>query len=1110
MSAQDTGRILGTISDASGAAVADAQITVTSENTGTVRNIVSGRNGEYNVPQVPAGSYSLEVMAQGFSRTQVKNVVVTVGSDSRMDLKLQVGSVSEAITVNEELPLIDTTSSSLGSVVDERRMTDLPLNGRNWVDLTLMQPGIAQFAIPSFTTTGGNIVIAGFNGTIYSSNGGSVRSNFYSLDGANMRNLIGFNAASVTNTSLGVDGIKEYKVVTSMFSAEYGLAMGSHTIIVSKGGTNQFHGDVFEYMRNSSLDARNYFDALDTANINGFGTDKSVGYPGKRLPPFKRNNFGGAFGGPIRRDKTFFYAVYEGIRQRLGLPFANNTIPKACFVDQNGNLQAQVPAQIRNVNSFGTCASGAPATITVNSAILPLAQLFPAPNVVGASTFNFAFPYVQPTTENYGQMRVDHTFSADDTFFARYTQDNADTHVASQPWPNYFQADHSASHFATLSETHIFNPVLLNTVRFSYSRTFETIDPTVEPASLVKPNVQFVPGKLIGQISPGSGVTTLGTNNASAAKQDIYTLSDDIFWTKDKHALKFGTLINHFRPYPNLAGLRVGSASFANLASFFSGNYQTISLITPQSNIGLAFRYNTFGFYTQDDYRFNPRLTLNLGLRYEFATLPIEPNPNLQYGVYNPLTDASSTHGNLFKNNSLHNFSPRLGFAWDVFGKGTTSIKGGSGIYYDVGNYGSLLNSNSQNMPPFVLQLSLNNTLTTPLVPFAVPLPIPPNTPPQPKSNEYDLQQPTLLQYNLQIQQQLPWGMALTVGYVGSRGWHLYQAKEGDPVRPVGFDSVGLPIYGCWNAGGTAYVLPGATGACPSTTTNGGPFLSTGPRINPAFSQDFHAVARGDSYYNALQMQLNKRVTKGLQFQFSYTYSKLIDDGQGITNREGSENGAQLPLGYNQRFDRGRSQLDITHSVRANMIYHIPNVPWKSFASGFLNGWWMSSIISAQSGYPFSATLNSDRALQGAGFVTLRPDIGPTFDKDKVIKGTVAQWFDPTMFSLPVAGHLGNAGRNILPGPGLFNVDFSLVKDSKVKWLGEAGAVQFRAETFNILNHANFNLPSTTAVWSASAPASGVAGPIGSTGIPQFATAGQITSTVNNSRQIQLALKLIF
>lgn len=1113
-----TGRILGTVIDSSGAAVPNAQITITNQGTAAVRNVVSSAEGLYNAPQLPAGTYTVEATAQGFGTVEVKDIVVTVGSDSRVDLKVQVGSVSQTVTVSEAAPLVNTTDSTLGNIVNDRQVADLPLNGRNWVDLAFMQPGVQEF--PSGGRVNGAVGNSpGQTGRVFSTNGATIQSNYVSLDGANMMTFIGVNGSSGLGTTLGVDGIQEYKVVTSMFSAEYGTMMGSQTTIVTRGGTNNFHGDAFDYLRNNSLDARQYFDALDTANANGFGTDKSLTYPGKRLPPFRRNDFGGAFGGPIQKDKTFFWAVFEGTEEQLGNTITTRTLPQACFIDQNGVTQAKVPAKIQNANGAcsGTVTNG---PIVVNAAALPLAQEFPQPNVTGYTSFNYSFPFVGTSHEKYGQIRGDHTFSANDSMFIRYTHDDADqvapTATAGSNGPGGSYAAykgftllvHSGAQFATIGETHVFSPTLLNTFRFSYSRTVYQLGATQNQSLLAPDTSVLAGGAYVSDITPVSSVTPIGafTFFPQGASQDAFTLSDGVFWTKNKHAFKFGTLIQHYLGYVNDCTSCVGSVTFNSLPNFFNGDYASVSSIIPNSNNFRQWVTSQYGWYAQDDYRLTSRLTLNLGFRYEFSTVPREKHLDLEYNLRNPLTDRTGTNGPIFKNPSLHNFSPRLGLAWDVTGKGTTAVKAGAGIYYDL-NYGHILLSNAIASLPISSSTMLTNALATPVVPLQLPFPTISLGIPSPRAVDYNLKPATDYQYNLTIEHEFPWAMGLSIGYVGSRGLHLMQIREANPTTPVAFTTVngisGMPVWGCWNTAQTAYQLPQANGACPTGFTN------NGPRPNKALGEVFNLFGAGDASYNSLQTQVTKRVSSGLEFQFSYIYSKLLADGANTASIESLNANNNLPWGYNERFDRGPAGYDVTNSVRANFIYHAPNLKSNELASKFLNGWWFSSIISAQGGNPFTVVMAGDRNLQNDTSVYERPNIGPSFNKNTVITGNPNEWFNPTMFSVPAAGQLGDEPSGFLRGPGLFNMDFSIVKDTKVRFLGEAGSIEFRTEFFNLTNHVNFAIPTATA-WSAGTPSTAVAGPIGTTADPAFSTAGQIGGVVNNSREIQLALKILF
>src|SRR5437879_10513073 len=369
-----TGTILGVVKDSSGAVIPGVRVTITNIDTSLTRTGASTEDGTYRFPALPVGHYRLDVMKEGFSALSRTGITLEVGQEATIELILEVGSPGQTVTVAAEAPLVQTSSSTLGGVVNEQQVLDLPLNGRNLVTLTLMQPGVTQTSVIPALTIGSVMT----TGVTMSNNGMSIHSNSYMLDGANTIGFFGINNSSIIVTTIGIDGVKEYKVVTNTPSAEYGLSMGGQTTVVSKGGTNQFHGDVFDYLRNDALDARNYFDALDKLNFNGFGTDKSLNYPGKRIPPFHRNNFGAAFGGPIKKDKTFFYAVYEGLRQTWGQTVATNTLPGNCF---------ESVTHVVTASSLSACSEVATSNINphvlhiLTAPIVPRQMgLFPYPN----------------------------------------------------------------------------------------------------------------------------------------------------------------------------------------------------------------------------------------------------------------------------------------------------------------------------------------------------------------------------------------------------------------------------------------------------------------------------------------------------------------------------------------------------------------------------------------------------------------------------------------------------------------------------------------------------------------------------------------------------------
>jgi hypothetical protein len=1152
-----TATILGVVKDATGGVVVGAAVTVTNTDTSLTRTGSTESDGSYRFPALPVGNYQVQVMKAGFETFLRKGITLVVAQDAPIDVTLQVGSTGQTVVVTEQAPLVNTTSSTLAGLLDEQSVADLPLNGRNLVDLTLLQPGVLQSNVFAVGQQGSSNI----TGTLFSSNGSPIHSNNYLLDGAIQTGAMSMSNASIIGTTLGVDGVKEYKVISSLPDAEYGMVMGSTSTTVSKSGTNSFHGDAYEYLRNSALDARNYFDALDTVNFYGFGASKSAVFPGKRIPPFQRNNFGGALGGPIKKDKTFFFAVYEGLRANAGQTITTTTLSGACF---------DPTTHIVTAASFGSAGCSGVAPASQNPVVMHFFEdpifpgtnyvngLFPYPNAninpaTGATlpnaTFNFTFPFVEPQSEDYGQMRVDQNFSSSDNLFARFTEDKAGlTGNIAYPLVRSFQS--STNSFTTLAETHIFSPTVLNTIRFSFSRTFSHIFDTLVPFP-TDPNV------LIVAIPPGGpgnyGNFTVGGVDGFEASggglgdflQNIYSYSDDVFWTKGKHSFKFGALLNNFQTSENVVFNNGGSISFSNLANAALGVFSG-STVLRGTQYPLEARYyldSTFGVYAQDDFRATPRLTLNLGLRYEFATVPREANGN-NWNIQNLLTanGKNSTLGavpsRLFQNMSLHDFSPRIGFAYDVTGKGTMSIRGGAGIYYDIGNYGSEYLQQACCQPPVNYFVTITNVSST-TVPFPLSIPFPTSIGsghendlavaaaiglPSPRNMDYHMHQPEMLHYNLTIDRQLPWNMAVTASFAGSRGWHLDITREANPLQPLGTLPNGLPYF-CDVA-----VHPTTTNdplCANSTATTGTPAVPVNPseflvRPNQTYGPITQETARSDSWYNALQVNLTKRTTHGLEFGSAFTWSKLLDDGQ--AQQPGEGNSIRTQDVFNNYLDKGRSGFDLAYNSETTATYHAPSFKSDKMYMKPLNGWWFGGILTIKGGYPFNPTLGGNRSFSQTG--TYRPDLAPNFNIGTVYKHSVTQWFDPTMFSVPMDGTFGNAPRDGLRGPNLRNVNININKDTKARFLGEQGAIQFRWEIFNLLNRPNFALPNST-VWNipkgqqlGSNPCGGQIGattPCTVNGLgtitqtfPAFGQAGNITSTVANSRQMQFALKVLF
>jgi outer membrane receptor protein involved in Fe transport len=1057
-----------------------------------------------------------------------------------------VGTTSEEVQVSGEAPLVNTTTASLGGLVNETKLAELPLNGRNFLDLVLLQPGVSQDTVVVRLGGGGE-------GTTYSSNGAPIISNNFLLDGTPTQNVLGYNGASAVGTTLGLDGIREYKVITNAFSAEYGMNMGSQMTIVSKGGSNQFHGDAFEYLRNRVLDARNFFDSSYGQCLASNASNC------KRNPPYQRHNFGGAFGGPIRKDKTFFWGVYEGLRQLKGNPVIAKGIPGPCVANGTRTVAQGNPNGADFRVTPADCGGLIGGPITVNQAIRPLLALYDPADT--------NYTQLSDQSVNYGQMRVDQNFGMADSLFARYTIEDAFDVV---PGPGFgasvygfkefANAEPSRSQFITLSESHIFSPALLNTARISFSRTNILADLVANPSQtgqpVIGPNISYANGQPMGLVvigSNGSGSSTFTTMGPDFAApnfhlQNYWSLGEDIFYTKGKHALKFGFLGNRIQLITGETVWGRGRVNFAGGLSAFLQNQPSQEFAAIPGGIGRRhFRYETYGFYGQDDWRATSRLTLNLGLRYEFNTVPVESqgynttllNPGARVDVVGgPNWTSPLTVEPYLRNPSLKNFSPRFGFAYDLTGKGKTAIRGAYGLYYDVATIGSTTFGYVVGDPPYRSLQAVTPTSFAPGFVSANPGPFQPpfifpgatNTfqgffPASPLSlTQHDIRQPYLLSWNFSVDQQLPGNIALTASYVGTRGLHLWGQGDVNACIPTGFVN-GIPNWAnTQGPGGTPTACPSRNLAFPSghtctvITSLGTTLQVPSGRANCNFGYDNSVQTTSASWYNSLQVSVQKRLSHGLEFQSAYTYSKNLDLPQGRLFIDGEVPNPRAP----RSIDRGKSIFDATHNWRFNALYALPASKSSGFLSKLVNGWSIQNIVSAQTGFaltpaaPGDVALNTTTSINGgyerpelvtsanigdvttcvgsSGLSPLGRQCNPravVYDRATVMTGNPNRWYNPNMFTTPMPGFLGNVGRGVLPGPGLVNWDFSVHKNTPLGLLGEAGNLQFRAEFFNILNHANFvNNPPN---------GNGIVGP----------TAGALT-VARDGRDIQLALKVSF
>jgi carboxypeptidase family protein/TonB-dependent receptor-like protein len=1001
--------ITGTIKDETGGLLPGVDVTVSNVQTGLKRSVVTDGNGYFTVPGLAPGTYEARATLQGFATAVQSGIVLEVAQQAALNLVLKVGTASETITVSGEAPLIDLRTSALSAVVPEKTIEELPLNGRNFISLATLQPGVVQFTerLPSGSST---------KGVQLNINGMGGRSNSYLLDGANMRNFAGVASVTAADSTLGVETIREFRVVTNAFSADYGRVMGGIINIATKSGTNALHGSGFEFFRNSRMDARNFFD---------------LGEP----PPFTRHQYGGAVGGPIVKNRVFFFGGYERLQEDLG-----QTV-----------ITAVPTAAVR--------------TGVVNPAVRPYLDLYPLPNgpSLGPDIAQYTYAFTRTTRENFLQGRVDVQLSHKDLLFVRHTSDR--THqvfpgagaLASSLYPQFFTIGSSNNQLLTVEETRTFSEHLFNSVRFSRSDLFYG---QVPGYNLAQPLPFFPEAGVVGTIDVG-GLSRMGTDPTSPVTQPMKysTWNDDLTSARGKHVLKSGVLIEHGYS-DRLSSLNNrGNYTFANIAQFLAGVPSRFQGVAPSAKLNRQRSSTLFGVYVQDDYRVTPSLTLNLGARYEFYTVPKEKN-GLDAYLPDLLTSTDTVLGGPFVNPSKRNLAPRVGFAWDLTGDGRTAVRGGTGIYYDTDNPFNSSLGISAFTPPFAPAV----TVSGPGIRFPNP-----SFEPSPgartlRTVDYHVTQPRGWTYNVNLQRDLAGHWAVMVGYAGSRGYNLIQTYEGNPVVPTKL------------ADGTLF------------------FPANAPRRNPAWSTIDWRASSGHSAYNALQSTLMKRFNGGHQLQVSYTLSKAMDNNDSQLPPDTQSNSIYPANPFDLESEWAVSSFDTPQVFVANATWEVPAPAHHAV----LSGWQLNGIVSLRSGYPFTpslATPNWSRSGNIQGTAEDRPSVKPGTDPKKIITGNPDHWFDTSAFFLQPPGFLGTTPRNFLRGPGFANVDLSLVKNQA---LAGSTRLQLRLEVFNVLNRANFAVP-TRAVFAAATQDEA-----------PLPSAGKVTRTVNSSRQIQLGVKLLF
>src|SRR6266576_1297023 len=853
LDAQVVGATLsGTITDSSGGVVPNAQITVRNSATDIVQTVTSNADGVYSAPNLQPGNYTVKVSASGLAQLTAK-ATLTVGAKQQLNLTLSVVGISQNVEVTVDVPTVNLEDAALGGINDEATVKELPLNGRSWSDLAALQPGVYTIRTQPGVTApdrfnrglGDQLSIAGTRPT----------GNNYRLNVISINDDSNGGPGSVLGGNMGVDAISEFSVLTTNYSAEYGRASGGIINAITKSGTNSFHGNVYEFLRNSSLDARNFFDP--------------AGGP-KRLPPFRRNQFGASGGGRILKDKTFIFADYEGLRQYLNISQVD-AVPSAAA--RAGVLTSPavsayslggppLPANFSCPAGSSLPMPGVSNTCVDDQATRYLKAFYPLPNgqLFGDTGF-YSLAINQPTTENYFTFRVDHKISDKDRLSVSYFRDNSNVTTDDQ-FRNLSSTTLDNRYYVALDETHVLNATTVNDFRVGFSRLItgfpsavQAINPAVTDTSL-----GFRTGESAGRIIIG-GVTFFGggvsAHQLAPSAYNAPQIYDDVIVTKGVHSIKFGFAFEHDQLNRVRHVAAAPSYVFGTLSNFLTN--VPLSLNVSSQGTNTYGRESILGGYVQDDVRLRPNLTLNLGLRYEMNTVPVEAKGRI--GNLRNLTDTSPTVGApLFLNNTKRNFEPRVGFAWDPFRNGKTSVRGGFGIYDALVFLGPIDKTwaNEQPTGSFIIPPPGTFPTQAPLLPAAA------------KKNsfyqvEYAPHRSYVMQWNLSVQREIVPNLTASIGYVGNHAVHLM----------IWHDDVNIVLPTNSPEG---YLWPCEpfvpTGSPPGCQGYGG-----GTVINPKLVHTAAAYFDNSALYDGLQAQLTKRMGHGFQVQGSFTWSKSIDDG---------------------------------------------------------------------------------------------------------------------------------------------------------------------------------------------------------------------------------------
>jgi len=1024
------GSITGTARGDSGSVVPGVQVSIKDVNTGQLRTVVTDTSGSYSLPALPAGNYEMTVSASGFVTQIWTGISVAVGSQRVLDILMRPGN-SQAVA----RATVSGGPSQTPGNVDNSIVQNTPLNGRDWAQLATLQAGVT--GVQTGSASGGGNTERGFGAPI-SISGARPDQNSYRLDGISINDYSNGAPGSVLGDNLGIDAVEQVSVLGSNYPAEYGRTSGGVINAVTRSGTKAFHGDVYEFFRNSALDARNFFDG--------------------RIPPFKRNQFGASAGGPIQKDRLFIFGDYEGLRQSLGVTTVD-TVPSPAA--RAGNLSS--------------------GSVTVDPNVLRFINAFyPLPNgplLGNGDTGIFSFAGQQVTNENYFTVRVDRKFSDKDMLAATYMRDNSKT-VQPDNFNELLSNTVSRRQVVTIHAQHLFSAAFVNAARLGFSRSVGItggLTKILNP-NMLDPSFAFVPGGLAGEVRAVSGVTNFSgaptTGGVLLSEKSLawnsFQGGDDVFLTRGIHSIKFGAVVERMQDNQLSLPAVNGRFRFDSLLNFLTNRPLVFQGSGSPSVPDVGLRQTLFGAYAQDDLRLQKNFTLNLGLRYEMATVPTESQNRISN--LGNVTDAVPHVGApFFKNPTLRNFEPRVGFAWNPRG-GKTLVRGGFGIF-DVLPLPYEFQSSFQLAVPFVRSI-FANTLRPGMFPTGAF---------QQFSNqsnfglgtyvEFHPKRNYVMQWNLGIARELSSTLSLTIGYVGSRGIHL----------PYRVDNIDMVLPTLTPAG---YVFP------PTATSS---------TLNPNFGRINSTLWQASSFYHALQADMAKRVSHGVELHAAYTWGKSIDTLSATARDDAFPNGLFNQLFFDQHTTRGISDFNVAQTFVLSFTWELPSPAWSSRGLTWAaSGWQLGGLYKASSGQPFTPILGGDPAGMKVDETSELPNrlAGPGC---RILSnpGNPNHYIKTECLAFPGANKWGNLGRNTLIGPGVSKLDVSIFKNNRIRRISENFNVQFRAEFFNILNHANFASPTDNSTV------------FDQRGSP-ISSAGLITSTQTTSRQIQFAIKIIW